>query len=128
MRAVKSKDSKIEVKFRSGLWKVGLRFFKNVNSLVGKPDIVFPRLKIVIFIDSCFWHGCPEHLRLPKSNLDYWQPKIERNKNRDIDVNNYYLVNGWHIIRIWEHELKNDFDNQISQVERLIRKRQNGEQ
>ncbi len=88
MRAVKSKDSKMEVKFRSVLWRGGLRFYKNVKSLLGKPDIVFPRKKVVIFLDSCFWHGCPLHLRLPSSNVEYWQAKIERNKKRDTKAAN----------------------------------------
>ncbi len=128
MRAVKSNDSKMEIKFRSALWRSGLRFYKNVKSLSGKPDIVFPKKKVVIFLDSCFWHGCPEHLRMPKSNLDYWQPKIERNKKRDSEINAYYSENNWQIFRIWEHELKTNFDNQVSEVARAVRRSQNYEQ
>ena len=128
MRAVKSNDSKMEIKFRSALWRCGLRFYKNVKSLPGKPDIVFPKKKVVIFLDSCFWHGCPQHLRMPKSNLDYWQPKIERNKKRDGEINSYYSENNWRILRIWEHELKTNFDNKVSEVALTVRKSQNCEQ
>ena len=125
MRAVKSQDSKMEVKFRSALWINGLRFYKNVKTLPGKPDIVFPKKKIVVFLDSCFWHGCPQHSRTPKSNLDYWQPKIERNKNRDAQINIYYSKNDWEIHRIWEHELKADFNNKVFEVVQAVWKIQN---
>lgn len=128
MRGVKSKDSKMEVKFRSALWRSGLRFYKNAKNLPGKPDIVFPKLKIVVFLDSCYWHGCPLHLRMPKSNLDYWLPKIERNKKRDNEINVYYTENGWRIFRIWEHELKTDFDSQVLKISETVRNRQNYEQ
>jgi DNA mismatch endonuclease, patch repair protein len=120
MRAVKSKDSKMEIKFRSALWKLGLRFFKNVNTLVGKPDIVFPRKKIVVFLDSCYWHGCPQHLRLPSSNQEYWIKKIERNKNRDNQVNEEYLKTGWRVIRFWEHELKENFESCVDKVKKEV--------
>ncbi|MGC2234996.1 MAG: very short patch repair endonuclease [Pyrinomonadaceae bacterium] len=116
MRAVKSKDSKMEVRFRSALWRSGLRFYKNAASMVGKPDIVFPRKKVVIFLDSCFWHGCPLHLRRPSSNVEYWQAKIDRNKSRDAKVNETYAETNWRVIRFWEHELKQDFERCVNRV------------
>jgi DNA mismatch endonuclease (patch repair protein) len=121
MQAVKSKDSKMEVRFRSALWKSGLRFFKNVNNLVGKPDIVFPRKKVVIFLDSCFWHGCPKHLKLPVTRKEYWEGKITRNHNRDQKVNENYLELGWKVIRFWEHELKEGFQDCVDRVSKEIR-------
>ncbi len=120
MKAVKSKDSKMEVKFRSALWHSGLRFNKNVSSMLGKPDIVFPRKKIVVFLDSCFWHGCPEHLRLPSSNSQYWEAKINRNKTRDLEVNLAYMELGWEVLRIWEHQLKENFDTEVFNVKRKV--------
>ena len=63
--------------------------------------------KLVIFIDSCFWHGCKRHFRVPKSNKLYWQLKIEKNKNRDKEVTKFYKKHGWIILRFWEHDLKN---------------------
>jgi len=117
MRAVKSKDSKIEVKVRSALWRLGFRFYKNKNDLPGKPDIAFPKKKLVIFIDSCFWHGCPEHLRRPNSNQEYWNAKIARNRNRDFEVNAIYQNMGWKLLRVWEHELKKEsFQNCINKI------------
>ena len=111
MSKIKSKNTKLENKIISDLWKRGVRFKRNVASLTGKPDIAIKKYKIVIFIDSCFWHGCSQHCRMPSSNRTYWEKKIERNKERDREVTNFYKEKGWHILRIWEHELKNDYEN-----------------
>jgi DNA mismatch endonuclease (patch repair protein) len=120
MRAVKSKDSRMEVAFRSALWRLGLRFYKNSKKLPGKPDIVFPKKKFVIFLDSCFWHGCPQHLRKPVSNVDYWQAKFERNQKRDAQVNDYYREKHWRVIRLWEHELKANFEGKIAEIAQAL--------
>lgn len=106
MSKIKNKDSKIEILFRKKLWKLGFRYRKNSGKYFGKPDIVFKKHKTVIFIDSCFWHGCKKHCRMPSSNKKYWKNKIGRNKNRDQQVNKYYKQKGWKIIRIWEHDIK----------------------
>ncbi|MDP3899759.1 MAG: very short patch repair endonuclease [bacterium] len=106
MSKIKSKDTKIEILFRKVLWKNGFRYRKNSSKYFGKPDLVLPKYKTVIFIDSCFWHNCPKHGYLPKSNLKYWRKKIERNKERDKEVNRHYKKSGWKIFRIWEHNVK----------------------
>lgn len=106
MQAIKSSGTKIETVVCKALWKNGIRFRKNVKDLPGKPDIAIKKYKIVIFLDSCFWHKCPLHFKRPKSNNSYWDKKIERNIARDKEVNKYYDLNMWHILRIWEHQLK----------------------
>lgn len=106
MSKIKSRDTKIEIDFRKAIWKAGFRYRKNPKGYFGKPDLVLKKRKIVIFIDSCFWHGCKKHCRLPSTRKNYWLPKIERNKQRDKEVNKYYKKLGWRIIRILEHELK----------------------
>ena len=116
MKAVKSKDSEIEVKFRKAIWKVGLRYRKNPTKYFGKPDLVLKKYKIVIFVDSCFWHGCKQHCRLPSSNKKYWIEKIERNKKRDKEVNRYYRKLGWKIIRVWEHEIQKGSQKIIKKI------------
>jgi DNA mismatch endonuclease, patch repair protein len=108
MQAIKA-QSKLENTVTSELWQRGIRFRKNVKSLYGRPDISIKKYKVVIFIDSCFWHACPIHGNLPKTNTDYWKNKLYRNKKRDNEVNEYYSKKGWNILRIWEHELKNNF-------------------
>jgi DNA mismatch endonuclease (patch repair protein) len=122
MRAVKSRDSKIELEFRKALWRLGFRYRKNASNYFGKPDIILKKHKAVIFIDSCFWHGCPEHLRMPSSRQDYWVKKIERNKSRDLEVNNYYRDSGWRALRLWEHDLVRDLEGAIRNTAHLLRK------
>lgn len=106
MSHVKSKDSKIEILFRKELWKSGLRYRKNSSKYFGKPDIVLPKYKSVVFVDSCFWHGCKKHCRLPAVREKFWTMKINGNKRRDEKVNQFYKKMDWQIIRIWEHDLK----------------------
>lgn len=124
MKKVKS-TSIMEEKVRKALWIKGIRFRKNVKDLLGKPDIAIKKYKIVIFIDSCFWHACPLHGRKPKSNIEFWEKKLERNKKRDHEVNEYYLSKGWNIKRIWEHELKQDFHKCIEDLASFIRTKSN---
>ena len=106
MRAVRSKDSLLEAAFRKELWRRGIRYRKHPKGYFGKPDLVNKSKKLVIFIDSCFWHGCPEHCRLPKTNNRYWIDKISRNKERDKKVTKHYKERGWTVQRYWEHDLK----------------------
>ena len=106
MSRVKSRDSKMEIAFRKELWRRGFRYRKNSGKYFGKPDIVLPKHATVFFIDSCFWHGCKKHCRLPTTRAKFWKEKIERNKRRDKVVNRHYKKEGWQIIRIWEHDLK----------------------
>lgn len=84
--------------------------------LFGKPDFVFPQKKLVVFVDGCFWHGCPKHGRRPTSNTSYWDSKIARNQTRDRVVNLTLRHQGWRILRIWEHELT------IKNLNRLLTK------
>lgn len=118
MRRVKSTETKLEKTFRTILWREGLRYIKN-SSAYGKPDLIIRKRKLVIFIDSCFWHGCKKHLRMPGSNKTYWLTKIERNKKRDQEVNSYYLGKKWKIFRIWEHVIA-DSDSLSKQVENIL--------
>jgi len=105
MSRIRSKDSKIETLFRKELWKDGFRYSKNSSEYFGKPDILLKKYKAVIFIDSCFWHGCKKHCRIPSSRRSFWLSKIKRNIARDKIVSRYYKKNGWKIFRAWEHEL-----------------------
>lgn len=106
MSKIRSKDTKIEILFRKALWQQGYRYLKNSTRYFGKPDLVLPKYKTVIFIDSCFWHGCKKHGTKPKTNKKYWEEKIYRNKARDRLVNKYYRKKEWLIIRIWAHDFK----------------------
>lgn len=120
MQAIRS-QSKLENQVSREIWKRGLRFRKNDKSLFGKPDISIKKYKIVIFIDSCFWHSCPIHGNMPKTNVEYWEKKLNKNIRRDLEVNQYYKEKGWNVLRIWEHNIKKDFQNTIEQIIQFIR-------
>lgn len=122
MRKVKSKDTSLELRIRSALHRRGLRF-RLAYPLPGKPDIVFVRSRVVVFVDSCFWHGCPKHVRMPKANAEYWIHKIARNARRDSEVKSRYKRRGWKLLRFWEHQLKRDFEGCVSRVEKAVRSR-----
>jgi DNA mismatch endonuclease (patch repair protein) len=84
---------------------MGYRFRLHRKDLPGKPDIVLPKYKTVVFIHGCFWHACPFHFRLPRSNSQYWEMKISRNKHRYKEVIRKLRLDGWTVVRIWEHQL-----------------------
>lgn len=109
MAAIKGKDTKPEMIVRKYLFSRGLRFRVQVRKLPGTPDIVLPKYKTAIFINGCFWHGhegC-KYFRLPKSNIEFWKEKIERNIERDRESMPALLDMGWEVIRVWECELRN---------------------
>ena len=104
---VRQKDTAAELRLRRTLHARGLRYRLHIP-LLEKPrrvaDIVFRRRKLAIFVDGCFWHGCPEHGTSSKSNADFWRDKIETNKRRDLDTNRRLTEAGWRVLRVWEHE------------------------
>lgn len=116
MSKVRNKDSKIEIEFRKKLWKAGFRYRKNSTKYFGKPDILLKKYKTVIFIDSCFWHGCKKHCILPVSNKKFWKDKIDGNIKRDREVSKYYKIVGWKVFRIWEHEMIKNVDKTINKI------------
>ena len=91
------------------------------HNLEGKPDFVFPKDRLALFVDGCFWHGCPAHSRPPKSNQLYWREKLLRNKRRDLLVGRRLRKQGWRVLRIWEHELV--LKNLTRLIKRILRER-----
>lgn len=89
---------------------------KNVRSLYGTPDIAIKKIQTSYFVDSCFWHGCPLHGRCPKTNQEFWNKKLNRNQKRDAEVSQYYIDKEWNILRVWEHDIKDDFKNTIEKL------------
>ncbi len=108
MQAVKSKGSKIETALAKELWASGYRYRKNNKSIYGKPDLTFAKYKIAIFVDGEFWHGKDWELKKNehKSNQDFWFTKIERNIERDKEVNKKLLSEGWKVLRFWGKEIE----------------------
>jgi len=107
MQAVKGKGTKLERRLWAMLAGMGLKGWKkNVDTITGKPDVVFTDQRIVVFMDGCFWHGCPYCCRkLPKTNREYWEKKIERNVELAQLHNEQLQRDGWTVVRIWEHEM-----------------------
>jgi DNA mismatch endonuclease (patch repair protein) len=103
----RSRDTAPELRIRSALHAVGLRFRVNarpVPTIARRADIVLRRARIAVFVDGCFWHGCPAHYRPPATNQAYWHPKIDANRRRDRDTDERLRAAGWAPLRIWEHE------------------------
>ena len=125
MRSNKSKDTKPELILRKELWHRGLRYRKNVKTLEGKPDIVFLRAQIAVFVDGRMWHGYDwEHQKTDfKSHQDFWIPKIERNMERDYFVTQELIEQGWHVLRFWDFEIKKDVKACANKIEQAYRNR-----
>lgn len=108
MRANRGRDTKPEVRVRSALHRAGFRFRKDLRLDLPlgrvRPDIVFPTRKLAVFIDGCFWHGCPVHGEVPVSNRDFWLAKLARTKERDALQTQMLEAAGWGVLRVWEHE------------------------
>ncbi len=116
MRAIKGKNTSIEIILRKELYRRGLRYRVNYTKLVGKPDIVFIGKKLAIFCDSEFWHGknWEKKKERIKSNREYWIPKIERNISRDKTVNEQLKNSGWTVLRFWESDIKKNTNEVVN--------------
>lgn len=125
MQAVKCKDSKIELLLRKELWRRGLRYQKNSNKVIGKPDIVFLGKKVAVFCDSEFWHGYDWQNKKNeiKSNQDFWISKIEKNILRDKEVNDVLSRKGWIVLRFWGKELQKNLNHCADIIETTLYER-----
>lgn len=111
----RGKDTGPEVVLRKQLWKRGLRYRKHYP-LTGRPDISFPSAKLVVFIDGCFWHGCPTHYVSPQTRSDFWKAKLEKNRTRDAVVNERLRKEGWTVLRFWEHEVDKNLLSCVAKI------------
>lgn len=111
MQANRRRDTQPELRVRSLLHSAGLRYRVDappLSTLRSRADVVFARSRVAVFIDGCYWHGCPEHYRVPRVNTNYWAPKIEGNRERDRRVDRALVDAGWTVLRFWEHEPPED--------------------
>ncbi|MHB8519187.1 MAG: very short patch repair endonuclease [Limisphaerales bacterium] len=109
MAAIRSKaNENTEIKLAAFLRANRITGWRRNQQVFGKPDFIFPKLRMAMFVDGCFWHGCPKHGRKPGSNRSYWLPKLQRNKQRDKEVTKSLRLKGWRVLRVWEHELSNE--------------------
>jgi len=118
MSKIRAKETKPEQIFRKTLWAIGVRYRKNVNKLPGKPDIVISKFKLIVFVDGAFWHGYnwEEKKNKIKSNREFWIPKVERNMQRDAEINSVLEGLGWNVIRFWDFQVKNELGVCIQKI------------
>jgi len=121
MARVRSRGNQsTEVRLVQLLRKAGIAGWRRCPRVYGNPDFAFPERRAALFVDGCFWHGCPQCYRRPKSRRDYWDVKVARNKMRDKRVRRKLRSQGWAVLRIWEHELKSSPERCIRRIRRAL--------
>jgi DNA mismatch endonuclease, patch repair protein len=119
MARIRKKNTKPELLLRRALWARGMRYRIHA-ALAGTPDLVFIGPKVVVMVDGCFWHGCPEHYRMPPRNQEYWKPKIARNRARDQKVDRTITGDGWTVMRFCEHEILDDLERVVEGIRQMV--------
>ena len=127
MGSIKGRGTAFENEFAKLLFMAGLEFRRNQKNLPGKPDIVIRKVKAVVFLDSCFWHGCKRHFKPPRTNVVFWKKKIKANVIRDERVTKGYKLTGWKIFRFWGHDVKTNPDRLVKKIIEYAEKQKAGE-
>jgi DNA mismatch endonuclease, patch repair protein len=120
MSRIRGRDTGPELELRRRLWRLGFRYRLGGGGLPGRPDIVFPRRHLAVFVDGCFWHSCPRHRVWPKTRAGFWRSKLQANQRRDLQVTRRLRASGWRVVRIWEHELGSTPRRALRRVLRAI--------
>ncbi|MDA2810977.1 very short patch repair endonuclease [Nocardiopsis sp. RSe5-2] len=123
MRSNKGRDTKPELALRRAVHALGLRYrvsYAAIPSYRRTVDLAFTKVKVAVFLDGCFWHGCPEHHTVSATNTSFWAEKVRRNRERDAETNSLLEERGWRVLRIWEHE---DPQDAAVRVAALVKKR-----
>jgi DNA mismatch endonuclease (patch repair protein) len=122
MSQVRGRNTAPELALRKALWARGLRY-RLKNSLTGRPDIVFHSARVAVFVDGCFWHGCPVHAVMPKTRVIFWMTKIGRTRFRDREVGNALKQRGWQVIRVWEHQVNKELRQVVARIVSAVKRR-----
>lgn len=120
----RTRDTKPELVLRRLLHARGLRYRIDQQVIPGlrrRADLVFRRAKVAVFVDGCFWHRCPDHGNLPKANAAWWEAKLDRNVERDRDTDQRLADAGWTVVRVWEHEIRDDAEAAAHRVAEAVR-------
>jgi DNA mismatch endonuclease (patch repair protein) len=122
MGRVRQRGTALELALRQALWASGLRYrLRTKQRLPGSPDIVFPGAKVAVFVDGCFWHGCPIHGTQPKTRPEFWAAKIARNRERDAEVDAKLSAMGWKVVRLWEHQIRSGLSKCVADIKSAVR-------
>lgn len=123
MKAVHRHDTAPELRLRRRLWKNGLRYRKHPRIANTRPDFAFLRPRMAVFVDGCFWHGCPRHYVAPVGNAAFWRDKLQRNQALDRRVTERLEDDGWMVLRVWECDVNKRLDAVILHIHRLLKER-----
>lgn len=119
MSRIRGRDTGPELTLRRAAWAAGLRY-RVKNKLTGRPDIVFTSSHVAVFVDGCFWHGCPIHSVKPKTRASFWAEKIDRNRARDAVVKGALKRQGWTVLHFWEHDIESHLPRVVSRIGRSV--------
>lgn len=122
MSQIRGRNTGPEIALRQALFRSGLRY-RIRSRLPGRPDIVFVRERVVVFVDGCFWHRCPKHATFPATNAPFWEHKLRRNVERDREVTLNLRTSGWLVMRFWEHEVRTREEAAAERVRRAVLRR-----
>ena len=122
MGRIKSVKTEPEELLKKQLWALGLRYRSRLRTPAGKADLVLWKRKLALYVDGCFWHGCPEHYVRPRSSTSFWDDKLIENVNRDRNQTLKLLSNGWTVIRVWEHQVREDLELVAASVFKAIKR------
>ena len=122
MKSNRAKNTSPEVELRSALSKAGIRGYRlHLKDVPGRPDIAFPKHRVAVFINGCYWHRCPEcNLQIPKTHQAFWKKKFELNQKRDKRKAEEAKASGWLVLTIWEHEVKKDLTGCVTRIKRVL--------
>ena len=122
MSRIRGRDTKPELSLRRAAWKLGLRYRLHYRVGRTRPDMVFVGARVAVFVDGCFWHGCPLHSTTPRNNRDFWVQKLRRNRERDADNTQSLIERGWQVLRLWEHEIDASPEICAQQIAAMLKK------
>lgn len=120
MGRIKGENTKPELRLRRALWARGLRYRLKIRTVGGQPDLVFVGPNVAVFVDGCFWHGCPFHYVRPRKRHDFWAAKLTANIQRDRRQTQALLDAGWRVVRLWEHEVNDDLDTCVEEIAHVV--------
>lgn len=120
MSRIRGQNTRPELLLRTALWAARLRYRVHAETPVGKPDLIFPGPRVAVFIDGCFWHGCPFHYVRPRSRIDHWAAKLRVNVERDRRQTLELETLGWRVVRVWEHEIYEAIAEVVERIRKAV--------